>query len=245
MCDQECAASTNREERSLELPIKALGGSLPMIKRAFDLGLSLAGLLVLLPLFVILAVLIILGSPGPVFYRGIRVGRLGIPFRILKFRTMVANAEELGGSCTADNDIRITKIGQWLRKYKLDELPQLMNVLGGNMSLVGPRPEVQEFVDLFTEEEKQILTVRPGITDWATLWDSDEGAVLAVSVDPEQTYVDEIRPQKLRMQLQYVRQQSFWIDTRILLSTFRLVVGRLLRAQLFKLNHETSAQKRV
>jgi lipopolysaccharide/colanic/teichoic acid biosynthesis glycosyltransferase len=146
---------------------------------------------------------------------------------------MAANAEELGGSCTADDDVRISRVGRFLRKHKLDELPQLLNVLDGSMSLVGPRPELKKYVDLFNENESTILTVRPGITDWASLWNSDEGAVLAGSVDPEQTYLDKIRPEKIRLQLKYVRQQSFWVDIQILFTTFWLVTRRLLGARVW------------
>jgi lipopolysaccharide/colanic/teichoic acid biosynthesis glycosyltransferase len=139
---------------------------------------------------------------------------------------MVINAESLGGSCTSDDDPRITRVGHWMRKYKLDELPQLLNVLRGDMSFVGPRPEVRQYVDIFTAEEKQILSVRPGITDWATLWDSDEGAVLAGSPDPERIYLEKIRPQKIRLQLKYVRERNLWIDLKIILTTCRLVLTR-------------------
>jgi lipopolysaccharide/colanic/teichoic acid biosynthesis glycosyltransferase len=197
-----------------------------VIKRLMDIIASFVASVVLLPIFAILAIIIKLESPGPVFYRGVRVGLNGELFRVLKFRTMVVNAESLGGSCTSDDDPRITPIGRWLRKYKLDELPQLMNVLKGEMSFVGPRPEVQKYVDLFTEEEKQILSIRPGITDWATLWDSDEGAVLAGGPDPERIYLEKIRPEKIRLQLKYVREHTFWIDVKLILITSSLVFAR-------------------
>jgi lipopolysaccharide/colanic/teichoic acid biosynthesis glycosyltransferase len=199
-----------------------------VLKRLVDIISSAVALVVLLPVFAVLAITIKLDTAGPAFYRGIRIGRFGRQFCILKFRTLVANAEEVGGACTADDDIRITRVGRFLRKYKLDELPQLLNVLVGSMSLVGPRPEVKKYVDLFNEDEKAILTVRPGITDWATLWDSDEGAVLAGSPDPEQTYLEKIRPEKIRLQLEYISKQSFWVDIRILFTTFSLVVKRLV-----------------
>ena len=139
---------------------------------------------------------------------------------------MVADAEKIGGPSTADDDPRITKPGRLLRKYKLDELPQLINVLRGEMSLVGPRPEVQHYVDMFTEEEKAILNVRPGITDWASLWNPDEGAILAGSPDPEKAYMEKIRPQKLKLQLKYVRKHSFWIDLKIILLTLKSIIIR-------------------
>lgn len=199
-----------------------------MVKRVLDTAFAAAGLVVLAPVFMFLAIAVRLSSAGPVFYRGIRVGMNGKLFRILKFRTMVINAESLGGSCTSDDDPRITRVGRWMRKYKLDELPQLLNVLIGDMSFVGPRPEVRQYVEMFTEEEKQILSVRPGVTDWATLWDSDEGAVLAGSSDPEWVYLEKIRPEKIRLQLKYVRERSFWIDAKIILTTCRLVLTRCL-----------------
>ena len=136
-----------------------------MIKRSFDLVCALILLILIAPLLFVVAVGVRLSSPGPAFYRGVRVGCNGKLFRMWKFRTMVANAEQLGGACTSSDDPRITPFGGWLRRYKLDEFPQLLNVLLGEMSLVGPRPEVQEYVDLFTEEERAILSVKPGITD--------------------------------------------------------------------------------
>jgi lipopolysaccharide/colanic/teichoic acid biosynthesis glycosyltransferase len=132
---------------------------------------------------------------------------------------MVVNADKIGGSSTADDDMRITKVGRRLRKYKLDELPQLFNVLTGDMSLVGPRPEVEFYVRMFKPNEEQILSVRPGMTDWASLWNSDEGAVLAGAEDPEKMYMELIRPEKLRLQLKYVRERSFWVDLSILVQT--------------------------
>ena len=150
----------------------------------------------------------------------------GRPFRIFKFRTMVVDAEKIGGPSTAADDPRITKVGKFLRKYKWDELPQLFNVLKGEMSFVGPRPEVQHYVDMFTEGEKVILSVRPGITDWASLWNPDEGAVLAGSLDPEKTYMEEIRPTKLRLQLKYVKERSFRGDLSIIYQTIMTVVSK-------------------
>ncbi len=193
-----------------------------MLKRAVDIVLSAAALVVLCPVFLVLATLIKLGSPGSVFFRGVRVGRDGEPFRIFKFRTMVADAEKLGGASTAADDPRITGVGQWIRRYNLDELPQFINVLKGEMSIVGPRPEVPHYVKRFSEEEKAILSVRPGITDWATLWIRDEGKVLAGSHDPERTYVEKIWPEKHRLALEYVRSQSLWVDIQIMLKTLKV-----------------------
>ena len=196
------------------------------MKRAFDVIVASLALLVLgLPLLAI-AIAVRLDSNGPALFRQIRIGRFGRPFRILKFRTMVVNAEKIGGPSTADDDPRITTIGKILRKYKLDELSQLINVLIGDMSLVGPRPEVQQYVDMFTEQEKAILSVRPGITDWASVWNPDEGAVLAGSLDPEKTYLEKIRPEKIRLQLEYVRRHSFWIDIAIIGQTLATILFR-------------------
>lgn len=197
-----------------------------MLKSLFDILFSSLGLIVTSPLLIFSTIAIKLDSKGPIFYRGKRIGRYGEPFRIYKFRTMEVNAEKLGGPSTADDDPRITKTGKFLRKYKLDELPQLINVLKGEMSFVGPRPEVQHYVDMFTEEEKAILDVRPGITDWASLWNPDEGAILKGSKDPEKAYLERIRPQKLKLQLKYVRKHSFWIDLKIILLTLKAIIIR-------------------
>ncbi len=198
----------------------------PAAKRLFDIVFALLGLVLTLPLFAVIAFLIKRDSEGPVFYRAPRVGKDGKPFKMLKFRTMVANADKIGGPSTANDDPRITRVGRFLRRYKLDELPQLINVLKGEMSFVGPRPEVQQYVDMYTEEEKAILTVKPGITDWASLWNSDEGAVLAGSPDPEKAYLELIRPTKIKLQLEYVRRRSFLTDLGILLRTVMAVVCR-------------------
>ena len=195
-----------------------------MAKRWFDIIVSLIGLILLFPPFLLMAFFIKVEDRGPIFYRGVRVGRYGKPFRIFKFRTMLVNAEELGGPSTADDDPRITKIGRLLRKYKLDELPQLINVLKGEMSFVGPRPEVQHYVDMFTEKERVILSVRPGITDWASLWNPDEGAILAGSPDPEKAYMEKIRPTKIELQLKYLKKRSFWIDLQIIAQTFLAIL---------------------
>ncbi len=195
-----------------------------MVKRLFDILFSVLGLLLSSSLLLFTAFLIKREDSGPVFYRGLRVGRFGKPFRIFKFRTMIVNAEKLGGPSTADDDPRITKVGRSLRKYKLDELPQLINVLKGEMSFVGPRPEVQHYVDMFTEKERVILSVRPGITDWASLWNPAEGAVLAGSPDPEKTYMEKIRPEKIRLQLKYVEERSFWIDLKIIAQTLLTIL---------------------
>ena len=197
-----------------------------MLKRLFDISCSVFALIVLSPVLLISAYLIRREDGGPIFYRGVRVGRYGRPFKIYKFRTMVRNAEEMGGPSTADDDPRITRIGKFIRKYKLDELPQLINVFKGEMSLVGPRPEVQHYVNMFTEEEKAILTLRPGITDWASLWNPDEGRILSGSFDPERTYMEKIRPTKIRLQLKYVRERSLMVDLGIILRTIATVISK-------------------
>lgn len=196
-----------------------------MIKRTFDIISSSLGLVLLSPVLLIVACLIKREDGGPVFYKGTRIGQSGTPFKMFKFRTMVVNADQLGGASTSDDDRRITNTGKMIRKWKLDEIPQLINVFLGEMSVVGPRPEVKHYVDMFTEQEKQILSVRPGITDWASLWNSDEGAALKGSADPEKTYMEEIRPTKLKFQLQYVQEHSLWTDFKIVWMTLWTVLS--------------------
>lgn len=198
-----------------------------MIKRLFDLVFSSVALVVGGPVLLFVAVLIKLDSLGPVFFRGVRVGRRGRPFRIFKFRSMVVNAEMRGGPSAADDDSRITRVGRFLRKHKLDELPQVINVFKGEMSIVGPRPEVPQYVALFTEAERAILSVRPGITDWATLWNHDEGAMLAGNPDPERLYLQKIRPEKIRLQLAYLQRRSFMVDLAIVARTISTLVFRV------------------
>lgn len=193
------------------------------MKRALDLILSSLGLLLLSPLLLAIAVWIKLDSEGPVFYRGERAGRFGRPFRIFKFRTMVINADKIGGPSSSADDPRITRAGHFLRAYKLDELPQLLNVWRGEMSLVGPRPEVLQEVVLYTEQERRLLEVRPGITDWSSIKFRNEGEILRGSSDPHQTYREKIRPEKIRLGLQYVEQQSVVTDCRIILHTLRAI----------------------
>lgn len=163
-----------------------------------------------------------LDSEGPVFYRGERVGKDGKPFRIFKFRTMVKDAEKMGGPSTSADDPRLTKFGKFLRKYKLDELPQLINVLKGEMSLVGPRPEVPSEVETYNEETKKIiLSVKPGMTDLATLANLHEEEILKGSEDPHQTYRKLIKPRKLKLAVEYVKKRSFWLDLVIILKTIK------------------------
>jgi lipopolysaccharide/colanic/teichoic acid biosynthesis glycosyltransferase len=194
------------------------------MKRLFDIVVSSCGLLIISPLLAACAVWIAFDSPGPMFYRGVRAGRLGRPFRICKLRTMVLDAEQIGGAETPANDPRITRAGHFLRKYKFDELPQLLNVLKGEMSLVGPRPEVMEEVIRYSDEEKNLLLVRPGITDWASIKFRDEDEILSGSADPHRAYHELIRPEKVRLGLNYVQHRSFAMDLHILWLTLLAVV---------------------
>lgn len=190
-----------------------------MNKRLFDLVAALAGLLVLAPLFAVIALCIRLDSPGPAWFRQQRIGRHGVPFEIIKFRTMRVGQGD-GALLTVGADARITRIGTFLRRYKLDELPQLINVVMGSMSLVGPRPEVARYVACYPPEVRAIvLSVAPGITDWASICYKDENAILGRSADPERTYLDTILPAKLAYNVRYVRERSFWTDLRIIAST--------------------------
>ncbi len=191
-----------------------------MVKRLFDIVFSLLGLATTSPIFLAVVITIKATSKGPIFYRGERIGKNGKPFRMLKFRTMVQNADKIGGPSTAADDPRLTKIGLFLKKYQLDELPQLIDVLAGRMSLVGPRPEVRIYVDMMTNDEKNtILSIRPGMTDFASLWDFHEAEVLKGAEDPEKEYMEKIRPKKLRLQIKYVKERNFWVDLKIIFQT--------------------------
>lgn len=196
-------------------------------KRAFDILCSGAALLLLFPIFVILAAIVRLDSPGPVFFRQVRVGRGGEPFRIHKFRTM--RADQPGGApqITIGADPRITSIGHFLRKFKLDELPQLIDVFIGKMSFVGPRPEVPLYVEHYPEEvRRKVLSVRPGITDRSSLLFIDEAKLLAGVSDPEDYYVREILPMKLRYHESYVEERSLWLDIKIIFATLFSIFRR-------------------
>jgi len=195
-----------------------------MLKRLFDIIFSFTCILVSFPLFIMIAVLIKRDSKGPILFRGVRVGLNSNAFKIYKFRTMVVDAEKLGGPSTSDDDPRITKTGNFLRKFKLDELPQLINVLKGEMSFVGPRPEVPMEVKTYNDEEKRILTVKPGITDYASLTFHNEGEILKGSKDPHQAYREKIRPEKLRLGLKYVDSQSLRVDMKIIIQTLSALI---------------------
>ena len=194
------------------------------MKRLFDITASGLGLLVLSPLFLILAVWIKLDSPGPVFYRQVRVGRGNKDFRLFKFRSMRVGSDKKGLITVGGHDPRVTRSGYWIRKYKLDELPQLINVFIGDMSLVGPRPEVRKYVDLYTPEQMHVLDVRPGITDMASIRYRNENELLEQAADPEQYYRDVVMQDKLRINLEYIADHSFIKDLKIIFMTFKAVV---------------------
>lgn len=194
------------------------------IKRCLDVILSVVALALFSPVIVIVAVLVKLTSRGPILYRGLRAGRGGRNFHILKFRTMVVDAEKIGGASTAVDDPRLTPVGRAMRKYKLDELPQFFNVLGGSMSLVGPRPQVLAYTERYQGEERKILDMRPGITDLASLYFSDMDKVLG-SGDVDAKYATEIEPVKNVLRLRYVNEASLLLDLRILIETAFKLVG--------------------
>ncbi len=176
--------------------------------RLFDFLFSILGLVILSPLFAIVSIWIKFDSSGPVFYKQIRVGKDNKDFRLFKFRSMVTDAENKGLITVGGRDPRVTRSGYFIRKYKLDELPQLINVLIGEMSLVGPRPEVRKYVDLYDEEQRKVLSVKPGITDYASIEYIDENELLAKSDDPERTYIDIIIPEKIRYNMKYIENSS-------------------------------------
>ena len=193
------------------------------MRRAFDLLGAVLGLALLLPVFAVIACVIKLSDRGPVFYRQLRVGRGGRPFRIWKFRTMIQDADRVGSSLTVGADPRITRPGVWLRRWKLDELPQLLNVITGEMGFVGPRPEVPCFVDLYTSEQRKVLELRPGITDLASIAYRDENDLLRGLDDPETHYTSVILPEKIRMNLAYAAHATLWRDVKVILATLGLL----------------------
>ncbi len=194
------------------------------MNRLFDFVVSLLGLIAIFPILLIIAILIVVDSKGGIFYRQVRVGRRNIDFRIFKFRTMHTNADKLGLLTLGGRDPRVTKVGYYLRKYKLDELPQLINVLVGDMSFVGPRPEVRKYVDLYSMEQKKVLEVRPGITDYASIEYSNENEILANSENPEKTYIEEIMPAKLKLNQKYIAEVSVVTDIKLILATIRKIL---------------------
>ena len=196
-----------------------------MVRRAFDTVAAAIGLAVLSPLFFAIAAAVAMTSPGPVFFRQERVGRGGCTFRIHKFRTMRVDAERVGGQLTVGADPRVTAVGRVLRATKLDELPQLIDVLAGDMALVGPRPEVPRYVAHYTPAQRRVLEVRPGITDPASIAYRDEGKVLARAADPERAYLEEVMPHKLAINLAYLERRTLFRDVGVIFAT----LARLLR----------------
>jgi lipopolysaccharide/colanic/teichoic acid biosynthesis glycosyltransferase len=189
------------------------------MKRLFDLFFTMIGLIILSPFFILIAIWVKMDSPGSVFYSQVRIGRNQKPFKLLKFRSMREGADKQGLLTVGMKDNRITKSGFYLRKYKIDELPQLINVLLGEMSLVGPRPEVEKYVKLYDKEQLQVLSVRPGITDLASIKYRNENDVLASFEDAEAGYIHSVMPDKLKLNLTYIQNQSLWLDLRIILTT--------------------------
>lgn len=196
-----------------------------MLKRIFDIFCSFIGLILLSPLFIIICLLVGLTSKGGIFYLQTRVGKNSRDFKLFKFRTMHTNSDKKGLLTVGGRDPRITAIGYYLRKYKLDELPQLLNVFFGSMSLVGPRPEVRKYVDLYNEEQKKVLLVKPGITDYASLEYFSENELLAKSSKPEETYINEIMPAKLELNKKYILEHSLLTDIKIIFNTFKKIVS--------------------
>ena len=194
-----------------------------MLKRIFDITLSLFGLIILLPFMLIIAILIKFDSKGTVFFKQIRITKGGKEFKIFKYRTMKAGSDKYS-QITVGKDERITKIGSFLRKYKLDEIPQLINVLIGDMSLVGPRPEVPKYVALYTDEQKEILKVRAGITDYASIEFSDENDLLASEKNPEEAYIEKVMPKKIELNKKYLSEISVLTDIKIILLTIKKIL---------------------
>ena len=196
------------------------------MKRIFDILFSSFILLCFLPFGLIISFLIAFSSPGGIFYRQERIGKGGIPFFILKFRSMRTDSDTKGKLTVGMRDPRITSIGYFIRKYKLDEFPQFINVLKGEMSVVGPRPEVKEYVDLYSEDQRKVLEVKPGITDYASLYYFKENEMLAQSVDPQKTYIEEIMPAKLKLNEKYLENPSVFHDLKIIFKTFAKILTK-------------------
>jgi lipopolysaccharide/colanic/teichoic acid biosynthesis glycosyltransferase len=196
-----------------------------MAKRLFDILFSVLVLLIITPILVFISILIKIGSKGPVFFRQVRIGKGGKEFKIFKFRTMVLAAEKNGLLTIGGRDPRVTSIGYYLRKFKLDELPQFLNVFLGDMSIVGPRPEVKKYVELYTQEQRKVLSVRPGITDYASILYKNENDVLATYPNPEKAYIEIVMPHKLKINLDYLANQSFWMDLKIIALTAKGVIS--------------------
>jgi lipopolysaccharide/colanic/teichoic acid biosynthesis glycosyltransferase len=202
-----------------------------VIKRLFDIVSSLLGLIILSPFLFIISILVLISSPGGIFYRQTRVGKNGKDFRLWKFRTMKPDSDKKGLLTVGGRDPRVTRIGYFLRKYKLDELPQLINVLTGDMSLVGPRPEVRKYVAMYSPDQMRVLSVQPGITDYASIEYSNENELLAQSADPEKTYIEEIMPAKLKLNMKYIEESrgtmlaAMRTDLKIIFKTFFKIIS--------------------
>ena len=196
------------------------------MKRIFDILFSLVVLVIGIPFGLLIALAIVIDSRGHVIYKQKRVGRDNVDFQLYKFRTMCTDADKGSQITVSDHDSRITKTGTFLRKYKIDEFPQFLNILKGEMSIVGPRPEVRKYVDLYTPEQMRVLTVRPGLTDYASIRYVNENEILAASDNPEETYLHEIMPDKLALNLQYIEEQSIWVDVKIMFMTLKAIVVR-------------------
>jgi lipopolysaccharide/colanic/teichoic acid biosynthesis glycosyltransferase len=196
-----------------------------VVKRLFDIVFSATALLVFSPFFVVICILILFSGKGGVFFRQLRVGRNNQDFRIFKFRTMKPDADKSGLLTVGMKDNRITKVGYYLRKFKMDEVPQLINVLLGDMSVVGPRPELRKYVDLYNAEQMKVLSVRPGITDFASLKYFNENEVLGKSANPEKTYIEEVMVEKLTINMEYISNPSLFIDLKVIAKTIFRIFG--------------------
>ncbi|RRJ89571.1 sugar transferase [Paenimyroides tangerinum] len=196
------------------------------MKRIFDIVSSGIGLLFLSPIFLFLAIWIKMDSKGPVFYKQVRVGKNNKDFKIFKFRSMRMGADKLGLITVGGRDPRVTNSGYYIRKYKLDELPQLINVFIGDMSVVGPRPEVRKYVDLYTKDQRKVLTVKPGITDIASIKYRNENELLEKADDPDKMYIEVIMPDKLKYNLEYIDKQSFFFDLKLIFWTFKEIISK-------------------
>lgn len=194
------------------------------MKRLLDIFFSLTGLVLLSPLFIIVCVLIMIESPGGPFYRQERIGKNGRSFWLLKFRSMRIGSDKKGLITVGGHDPRITRMGYFIRKYKIDELPQLLNVLNGDMSLVGPRPEVRKYVDMYTDEQRRVLNVRPGITDYASIEYSDENTILGMADDPDKVYIEQIMPDKIKLNMIYIENNTLKEYFKIIFLTLKRII---------------------
>ncbi len=197
-----------------------------IMKRVFDIVVALILLILLSPVFLVLAIAIKIDSEGPVFFRQVRVTQYGKEFEIYKFRTMITNAERLGAQVTVENDSRITKVGNFIRDYRLDEIPQLLNILNGTMSFVGTRPEVPKYVSRYTDEMLATLLLPAGITSLASIKYKDESELLSGAIDPDKTYIEKVLPGKMKYNLQAIKKFSFWGDIRLMFMTLKAVIEK-------------------